>query len=215
MRALWVRRRVALGPIVAAIALIVAHPAHAQSDERGGPPGGDRALAFGIYSSTEATLGMWRRGSGARWTIWEARIGASRSWGEDNDATGRDDRSVSGSLTLSPALRWYRLGDGPVSPFVQAGVHLGYRYSEFYSGSIFQAREGHTWTASFGATAAIGAEWFPRPGIGISAWTGLALTTSRTERLDRDLLQGSRRLDIDRSVRLETQESYLTLAFYY
>lgn len=147
------------------ILAVLAAPAAAQqpAEDRGGwhPRWGDWSLAFALPTGGGAGLGFWKQRSPnlALGLTLEALLHSI-----DREGTPGSEDGTRVRLAAGPALKRYWWRDGPVSPFLHAG--LDGRYERIESGGR------GIWRMGGGLSLGLGAEWFPARGIGIGGHTG-------------------------------------------
>ena len=168
-----------------AVASLLAAPASAQRAESG-----DYSIAVSLFetgSGTTFNLG--------RMFTDQLHVGIDMTWrkieAEDRPSSptvGVRAEAVTGEWLAGPTIRWFAPRRGPIVPFLRTKFGFGNAVSDLTLVGE-QTRDQDTWT--WQVSAAIGAEWFPAAGVGISAHTGLRWSKESMERYNanRDLLE--------------------------
>lgn len=117
-----------------------------------GPQEGQRSISFWLCGDSEGSFGVWTMRSDRTNLGLVGRLDYQRA---SSDAS--DTNSTRTTLELAPTLRQYTGRFGPVLPYLQGGVGLGYSSisSQDASGISVSVRGG------------FGVEWFPVSNVGI------------------------------------------------
>jgi hypothetical protein len=132
-----------------------------------GPTEGQRSISFGVRGEGYNTFGLWTMRSD------RTNLGLIGTFeymrGTTDPGGGKSSRS---GLDLAPTLRRYTGQIGPVLPYLQGGIGLGYytASTDDYSGRSVSARGG------------VGVEWFPVSNVGVGGYTGLNMGYMWTRR---------------------------------
>jgi hypothetical protein len=123
-----------------------------------GPQKGQRSISFGVRGDGGNSFGLWTMLSD------RTNLGLIGIFEHSRGTWDPGSRqSTRTSLDFAPTLRRYTGQIGPVLPYLQGGIGVGYHTNsvEDYSGR------------SVGARGGIGVEWFPVSNVGVGGYTGL------------------------------------------
>lgn len=168
--------RLAAAAVPALVLLLTApSPGTAQSHV---PESGTWSISLGLFDEDGGTeLGLWRL-FGERANVGFV-VDANLDRSEDestNLSVGAPAEVKAWSVTIAPTIKYYLLRRGPVQPYVRTRVGYGFGKGWF---EINEDRQRTDDNRLVRLSAAVGAEWFPLEGIGISGHTGWqALRTS-------------------------------------
>ena len=122
-------------------------------------------------------------------------------------SVGVKANALSGEWLIGPTVRFYGAQRGPVVPYLRAKVGFGNAVSDLTIGGS-DLRDQDTFTIQ--GSVAIGAEWYPVKGIGISGHTGFQYSRETMERYNENDILLKRTTD-----NLGTFRSSLMLSFYF
>lgn len=160
------------------------------------PEWGDRAIGFSLPAGGGAGFG-YSRLRGPRFALGFTIAGLYDL--VERDVPEGTDRMARLRLSGGPEIRRYWWTDGPVSPFLHAGLNGIYEQL---------ASDVPAWHIGGEASLGLGVEWFPAQGIGIGGYTGASAGYTWVSD-DDEFMDDIRRL----SIRLLT--SALTLRLYF
>lgn len=130
-----------------------------------GPQQGQRSISFGVRGEGSSTFGLWTMLSE------RTNLGLLGTLNYNRQTLDPGDRkATSWTLTVAPTLRSYTARLGPVLPYLQGGIGVGFGEGSPNDVSILSAS----------ANGGLGVEWFPVSNVGIGGYTGLGLSYQRT-----------------------------------
>ena len=185
-------------------AAVLASPATAQKAESG-----DYSVAVTLFETNTGTVFSAGR-------MFTDRLHASlefvwRTADAEDDAhniqVGVDAQAIQTEWLFGPTVKFYGAQAGPVVPYLRGKFGFGNSRSDLsLAGTKVRKQDTWRWEGS----VAIGAEWFPTEGIGLSGHTGLQYSRDYMERFNEnnDLLERW-------TYNYGTFRSGVTLSFYF
>ncbi len=192
--------------LLGALALVLALPSPSSAQR---PDRGDYSVAVALFDTGTGTVF-----SGGR--MFTDQIHGAieftyrRANAEDNPSSptvGISAEANTGEWSVGPTIRYYGPQSGPVVPYLRAKFAFGNAISDLRLAQD-QVRDEDTFTLE--GSLAIGGEWFPVKGIGVSGHTGFQFARASLERLNEngDLLERT-------TDNYGTFRSSLTFSFYF
>ena len=148
---------------------------------------GDKALLFSLSGLSSLGAGDFQGGLGMRYhftNTMAGRFGLGFGMTSTTDkvptgsTTGVDEKTTDMTFSIAPGLEYYIVHTNSVSGFIGAEILFVMGSKTVEGVSHVANTKNEVSTSTFGASAFIGAEWFPWEGIGLSAEYHLHFTTS-------------------------------------